>query len=316
MAHIQFDFKYLKNNIPIEYVLEKKGLLPSFKRCRDKFIGPCPIHGGDNTRAFVATISKNLWFCFTKCNAGGDVIELVRRLERLNYRQTAEYLASISYVLPGRYEEKCSALSVQVQVQKNFQPFIKPVHLIADALLLKQKAIRPDTARKFEAGAYYGAGFLQGCVAVRLHDHLSNPLGYAGRRIQPNLVKSLGKWKFPKGLPKSKLLYNYHRIRHMLKKGIVLVECPWAVMRLSQIGIPAVALLGTYLSQTQRKLLSNASRVIIMLDGDPAGKKAAMRIKDILQSYTCVSIAALPSGLDPDDLSDHQLTAKIQHLLA
>jgi len=316
MAHIQFDFKYLKNNIPIEYVLEKKGLLPSFKRCRDKLIGPCPIHGGDNTRAFVATISKNLWFCFTKCNAGGDVIELVRRLERLNYRQTAEYLASISYVLPGRYEEKCSALSVQVQVQKNFQPFIKPVHLIADALLLKQKAIRPDTARKFEAGAYYGAGFLQGCVAVRLHDHLSNPLGYAGRRIQPNLVKSLGKWKFPKGLPKSKLLYNYHRIRHMLKKGIVLVECPWAVMRLSQIGIPAVALLGTYLSQTQRKLLSNASRVIIMLDGDPAGKKAAMRIKDILQSYTCVSIAALPSGLDPDDLSDHQLTAKIQHLLA
>jgi len=311
MAHIQFDFKYLKKNVPIKYVLEKKGLLPSFKRCGDKLIGPCPIHGGDNKRSFVATISKNLWFCFTKCNAGGDVIELVRRLEHLNYRQIAKYLASISYVLPGPYE-RCSALSVQ----KDFRPFIKPVHLIPDALLLKQKAIHPDTARKFEAGAYCGAGFLQGCVAVRLHDHLGNPLGYAGRRIQPNMVKSLGKWKFPKGFPKSKLLYNYHRIRHMVKKGIVLVECPWAVMRLSQIGIPAVALLGTYLSQTQRKLLSNAPRVIIMLDGDPAGKKGATRIKHILQSDTCVSIAALPSGLDPDDLSDHQLTAKIQHLLA
>lgn len=309
MTYIHLDFKYLKSFIPIEYVLEKKGLLPAFKRCGDKLIGPCPIHGGDNKRAFVATISKNLWFCFTKCNAGGDVIELVQRLEHLNYRQTAQYLASLSSVLPARYD-RCSSLCVQ----KDFRPFVKSVHLIHDTFFLKQKAIRPDTARTFEVGAYYGAGFLKGCIAVRLHDHLGNPLGYAGRRIQTNLVKSLGKWKFPKGLPKSKLLYNYHRIRHMLKKGIVLVECPWAVMRLAQIGIPALALLGTYLSQTQRKLLATVPKVIIMLDADPAGIKAATHIKHILQPYTCVSIAALPSGLDPDDLADHQLTAKIQHL--
>ena len=304
-----FDFQHLKIAVPIEQVLAQKRVLHLFKRRPDKLIGPCVIHGGDNQRAFVVTISKNLWFCFTKCNAGGDVIELVKRLDHLTDRQCAQYLASIASPWPDQYGKY--RLN---PTQKPFLPFTKCLYLDHAHCFLKNKSTCKDTAAYFEAGAYYGQGFLEGCIAVRLHDPLGNPLGYAGRRLQSGLIESSGKWKFPKGMPKSKILYNYHRIQHQIHRSVLVVECPWSVMRLAQIGIPAVALLGVHLSEVQREILKLAPKIILMLDGDNAGKIAAIRINKILQSFSDVRIVNLPPGLDPDDLSNQQLAAYVMNV--
>jgi hypothetical protein len=67
------DFKLLKKTVSISQVLAAKGLSNDFKKRGDRLIGPCPIHGGDNPSAFVVSISKNLWYCFSGCQAGGDV---------------------------------------------------------------------------------------------------------------------------------------------------------------------------------------------------------------------------------------------------
>ncbi len=74
------DFRYLKHHVGIELVLQANGLLGDLKRRGDRLVGRCPLHGGDNHRAFVVTLSKKLWYCFTGCRAGGDVVELARRL--------------------------------------------------------------------------------------------------------------------------------------------------------------------------------------------------------------------------------------------
>ena len=83
------NFSYLKRVVSIAAILHDKGLDTQFNKRGDQLFGPCPVHGGDNPQAFVVSLSKNLWHCFTKCNTGGDVIDLVRRLDGKTYRQTA-----------------------------------------------------------------------------------------------------------------------------------------------------------------------------------------------------------------------------------
>ncbi|MCP3976042.1 MAG: toprim domain-containing protein [bacterium] len=182
-----------------------------------------------------------------------------------------------------------------------------------EADFLAYKAIHPHTARRFEAGLYRGPGFLSQAIGVRLHDPRARPLGYAARRLDPQTIRDRGKWNFPPRLPKDQLLYNFHRARNA--HGLVIVECPWGVMRLDQIGIPAIALLGTHLSAVQHQLLLPTPRLIVMMDGDPAGRNATSRIRQQMHAHPNLAVASIPDGLDPDELTDGQLAAILQPLL-
>jgi DNA primase len=295
-------FQYLKRAVPIEAVLHAKGLSTHLKKRKDQLFGPCPIHGGDNPSAFVVSLKKNLWHCFTKCDAGGDIVEFVRRLDGKSYRQTAQYLASLAHTLPG------PVTSYGLSSKRPFRPFTKHLPLNGSITWLKEKGITPKAARRFDAGLYQGTGFLNKCIAIRLHDLKGQPIGYAGRRLNPEQVKKYGKWKYPPGMPKKDLLFNYHRIQSHLHEGLVVVEGPWGVMRLDQLHIPAVALLGIHLSHTQHDLLCKSPKVILMLDGDNAGRKAAVRIRKILELSTQVRQVNLPTDTDPDDLDDDTLS--------
>ena len=78
-------------------------------------------------------------------------------------------------------------------------------------------------------------------------------------------------------------------------------------MRLAQLNIPAVALLGIHLSYTQHDLLCKVPKVILMFDGDNAGRKATVGIQKILEASTQVQQVSLPTDTDPDDLDDDAL---------
>jgi len=308
MIPYHLNFAHLKRRVSIVTVLKAKGVMTQFKKRGDRLFGPCPVHGGDNPNAFVVSLSKNLWHCFTGCNAGGDVIELVRRLYGKDHRQTAIFLSSLADTAPTS-QPACSAH----YRKKPFRPFTACLQLDASTPWLNKKRVNPGTATRFEAGAYQGSGFLKGCIAVRLHDLLGHPIGYAGRRTDPNLAKQYGKWKFPPRLPKNEILYNFHRIRSGILKTVVVVECPWGVMRLAQLNSPAVALLGIHLSPLQLDLIKNFSSVVLMLDGDDAGRSATIRIRKTLEPYTKVRCITLPSDLDPDDLTDNELISATNH---
>ena len=304
------NFQYLKRTVSIEAVLHDKGLTTNLKKRGDQLFAPCPVHGGDNPGAFVVSLSKNLWHCFTKCDAGGDIVELVRRLDGKTYRQTAQYLASLTNNLP-----RPSVTSYGLSPKKPFHPFTMRLPLNGSIRWLKEKGITPITARRFEVGIYQGSGFLTECIGLRLHDLKGQPIGYAGRRLNIEQIKQYGKWKFPPGLPKKDILFNFHRVRSQLHKGLVVVEGPWGVMRLAQHHIPAVALLGIHLSHTQHELLRGIKRVILMLDGDDAGRKATVRIRKTLEAVTQVKQVNLPTDMDPDDLKDHYLIRVSRYLL-
>ena len=302
MLPIHLRFANLKKEVSITSVLADKGLIPQFKKRGDQLFGPCPVHGGDNPGAFVVSLSKNLWHCFTDCNTGGDVVRLAQLLDRSSYAQTARYLASLANSPPVSWNNTPGS------IDHTFQPFTRRLDLDPSVPWFQRKGIYPQTARAFESGVYPDPGFLADCIAVRLHDQQGNPLGYAGRRINTGEVLEHGKWKFPRSLPKKSILYNLHRINSNTP-CLIVVECPWGVMRLAQLNIPAVALLGVQISPIQHNILIRFPRLILMLDGDHAGRTASAQLQRILADDTVVYQALLPQGKDPDDLNDDQLIA-------
>lgn len=298
------DFRRLKQIVTVEQVLSDRGLLDGLSRRGHRLVGPCPLHGGDNPTAFTVDVEKNVWRCFTGCEAGGDVVELARRLTDGTFSAAARYLASLAGAGPTpRFT------SAPRRRPARFRPFTRRLALDPSAELLAHKGISPQTARRYEVGAYHGPGMLSGCIGFRLLAPDGQPLGYAGRRLDPRQVVERGKWVFPPRLPKKALLYGYHRVRHLIHRGAVVVECPWGALRVAQLAIPAVALLGTSLSPRQQALLAELPKVVLLLDGDPAGRRAAACASARLHNSV---IADLPLGLDPDDLSDQELL----HLLS
>ena len=297
MAPSRPDFQDLKRRVSIERVLGERGLLRTLAVSTHKIVGPCPLHRGDSRTAFVVSRSRNLWHCFTGCRAGGDVIDLVRKLDDVGYAEAGRTIARLAgtELLPP-------------PAPVVFRPFTASLALNPDTPFLREKGIRPETAATFQSGLYRGRGFLQGCVAVRLHDANGDPLGYAGRTLDPDRARRFGKWRLPAALPKRSLLFNYHRVRHRLGEGLALVEDPWSVMRLSQAGLPAAAMLGTTLSPQQHTLLATAAAILLLLDGDEAGRTATPAIRaQLLADGHLVVTATLPENTDPDQLTDIEL---------
>ena len=159
---------------------------------------------------------------------------------------------------------------------RTFRPFTRRLPLDPLHPFFEDRGLCPDILRFFEAGAWRGQGFLEGMVAVRLHDTDGQPLGYAGRRLDPDDIARHRKWKLPPGFPKRSLLISWHRARPHLDRGLILVEGHWDVMKLHQAGYPnTVALNGSAISQPQRILLRQAPRLVLFLDGEGGSNRGS-----------------------------------------
>lgn len=304
-----YSFRFLKTRVSIGQVLAAYGLDSRLKAKNDSLTGPCPIHGGDNPTAFRVHLERNLWRCFTHCG-GGDTIELIRRIHKCSYAQAARHLYRLAEGLPShivRTPHRTSDCS-------SFKPFTRPILLDPKSYFLQTiKKITPVTARLFEAGTTRSSPFLKDSAAVRLHDIQGRPLGYCARLLRTSQIARFGKWRFPKHFPKAHILYNAHRAERFRHEGIIVVECPWATMRLTQTGIPnVVSLLGTQLFEDQINWLSRAPGILLLLDGDPAGRDASARIAESLRVQTTVYTHLLPDDKEPEDLSDNSLASIVR----
>ena len=309
--------KDLKKQLGIGRVLEAYGLCARLKQHGEQLIGACPLHGGDNPTAFRAHLARGIYNCFTACG-GGDTVDLICKLEKCTKASAARII---------RHMIACPPISVPISTDSQpqgatttraFRPFRRKIPLNPRAPFLQdKKGISVDTAIRFETGlADPKSSFLRDAVAVRLHDIKGHPIGYCARRLEPDAISRWGKWRFPTGLPKGQLLYNAHRALAARHHGIVLVECPWAAMRLTQAGVSAVvALLGTTMSKTQLAWLASAPAVLLLMDADQAGRKAAKTIAQALDRYTTVLIHHLPAEKEPEDLEDANLLSLVANAI-
>jgi hypothetical protein len=82
------DFKSIRAEVTIEQVLGHLGI-NNLRREGKSLVGPCPVHGGDNPRAFRVDTAKNAWYCFTACKRGGNQLDLVVAVRDVTVRDAA-----------------------------------------------------------------------------------------------------------------------------------------------------------------------------------------------------------------------------------
>src|ERR1700679_3590766 len=81
-------FTYLKSRLSILDVVNEYA---SLKRAGGYWKGHCPFHS-EKTASFTVSPHKQIYYCFG-CNAGGDVINFIEKIENCSALEAAEHLA-------------------------------------------------------------------------------------------------------------------------------------------------------------------------------------------------------------------------------
>jgi DNA primase len=90
---------------------------------------------------------------------------------------------------------------------------------------------------------------------------------------------------------------------------VIAVEGFFDAMKLHQAGYPhVVSLMGSTMSREQENILaSHFKGIVLALDGDEVGKRAADELALRLAHRAFIRIAPIPDGRQPDGLSDDEL---------
>jgi DNA primase len=162
----------------------------------------------------------------------------------------------------------------------------------------------------------------QGILKARFWERLMFPVadsgdrtvGFGGRFLPGSFAeeKQMGKYiNSPEGpiFPKRRLLYGLEKLQIGLRNQpdapVILCEGYLDVIQLHRAGFQtAVAALGTAVTEDHARRLARTERpVILMLDPDEAGRKAAARAgRLMIMEGIDVRIADLPDGQDPADM--------------
>jgi DNA primase len=169
---------------------------------------------------------------------------------------------------------------------------------------LTTRGISRETAEAFGVGFFPGKGSMAGRCVIPIADRGGELVAYAGRSID----NAEPRYKFPAGFRKSRELFNLHRVKGELR--VVVVEGFFDCMKVSQAGYPCVALMGSALSGIQEDLIAeHFAEVVLMLDGDEAGRRATDDISDRLQSVVFrVATVELGGGVQPDQLTGDEIS--------
>lgn len=144
-------------------------------------------------------------------------------------------------------------------------------------------------------------------------------LGFNGRAIYPTIQP---KTKDYCGLQKRKVLLGEHLLKKDTQNYVIITEGPFDYLRLRSYGLPAVALLGSVLTEEKATTLKELGKTVIWCtDNDLAGQKAIYGQTDIvtgefqlekgglykLKDYVEQMVVTFPEGInDPDELTEDQ----------
>jgi DNA primase catalytic core len=182
-------------------------------------------------------------------------------------------------------------------------------HVDAHHPYLAARGLAAETIRTFGVGFYRGSGFLRGRIVIPIHDERGALIAYAGRTIGDQKPK----YRFPMGFRKSLVLFNLHRVLKTGGRTVIVVEGFFDAIAVHQGGYPAVvALMGSTLSRHQADLLcTHFDRVLLMLDGDAAGRHGATAVADALTARIRLTPITLDDGCQPDHLSADVLRQRV-----
>ena len=240
----------------------------------------CPFHNNSRSPAGEVDKSSGFFFCFS-CQHVCDLVELIMHTSGRTYFESARYIKS-----------KETESDIEQAISKTLQE--KPQYTQYDQVLIKrlnQQALESPRAMRYYNGRViteasvkkFALGFSekQDMVTIPVHSPDGIEVGFVGRSVEGKDFKNTP------GLPKSKVLFNLHRVKTSSK--VYVVESSFDAIRLDQCGFPAVATLGANVSNFQTDLLQKYfNNIIVIADNDEAGGNMKDKIVERLGSRVSV----------------------------
>jgi DNA primase len=258
----------------------------------------CPYHNNTRTPAGEVSKTKGTFFCFS-CQTAKTLIDFVMDQTGRTYFEATRFIHTKQKDIPI-----ADVINRELVKKPEFSEFDKTVvdRLHTD-LIEKEDGKKYFLGRKIfkDACLKFKLGYSekQGMVTVPVHSPEGMLIGMVGRSIEGKEFKNTP------GMPKSKTLFNLHRVKQ--SDRIYVVESSFDAIRLDQVGLPAVATLGANVSNTQVELLQKYfNNIIVIADNDEAGGNMKSRIIEKLGSR--VSVIKLDKQYkDVGDMDDESL---------
>ena len=262
------------------------------------FIIYCPYHNNSRTPAGEVAKDSGLFFCFG-CQTTKNLEEFVMFTTGRTYFETARYIKS-----------KETEHNIENIVNKAM--YAPPEFIQYDELLIKRlnnqalespRAMRYYEGRKITKSSIekFNLGYSekQDSVTIPMQSPDGMTIGFVARTVEGKEFKNTP------GLPKSKILFNLHKVKS--SSVVYVVESSFDAIRLDQVGFPAVATLGANVSLSQIKLLEKYfNNVILVADNDEAGN--IMKDKLIEKLGSLISIIQIDKKYkDIGDMDDETI---------
>jgi DNA primase len=313
-----YDLDSIKQRNPIADVIAAHGV--ALRESGTHLVGHCPFHE-DEHPSFVVYPETRSFYCFG-CNAGGDVIDFIRRAYNLSFRDALERLSD--------------GQSPQVSNPPRPEPLTLDDKMILTAAtaVYHETLLRTPTAIRYLESRGIGISVFRRCrigycdgrslrpylQRHRLSIKRATEMGLfwpkgargetmAGRIVIPELRSGQSIWMLgrvldeqrqPKyrGLSLSKPILGYERVRG--RPRVFITEGAFDYLTGVAWGLPMCALLGTQVRAERLSFLQRAKRVLVVFDDDAPGREAAANLAQSLGSKA--RVVSLPEGVK--DLSE------------
>ena len=289
----------------------------------------------EKTPSFYIDPDQDLYYCFST-QKGGDLFNFIQEMEGVDFMGAMKQLAektgvSLDTKSKGDYKPQNDMYDILAKVKDTYVSNMSE----ETYAFLEQRGIDKVTAQKWEIGfapdawdtvckkgideVYLNSGM---CIKKdkNVYDRFRNRImfpfynrsgkivGFSGRTYKGD--DSTAKYiNSPETtiFHKSEFLFGLFLAKQSIRKldASLLVEGPIDVIMSHKAGMPiAVAISGTSFTDKHLKSLQQLSnRVIIALDGDDAGVRAAIKASTLALKHGMeVKVAKLPTGKDPADI--------------
>ncbi|MCD8194369.1 MAG: CHC2 zinc finger domain-containing protein, partial [Tannerellaceae bacterium] len=304
---MQTNIQKIKESNDISRII---GRYVTLMRKGSKLTGLCPFHD-DKNPSLVVDPARQTFACFA-CGERGDVISFVQKVEKCSFHE------AIGKLEVTEWPVKTAARKPTPASPPKKQPTSSPPdhnQLLPQLMLYMAgngNLDLTDAYLTFEVGLAPHVlparwKYLQGRLVFPIRDVEGRLVGFSGRLLNGSEGPKYLNTPASDGYNRNGVVYGLHRAKKAIlrRAKVIITEGYKDCIALHAAGFThSVAVCGTELSVSQATLLARfADDAILLLDGDAAGRRAAPKMKAILEEAGMqVSVAELPEGEDPDSL--------------
>jgi len=298
------------------------------------FVGLCPFHK-EKTPSFTVSLEKQIYYCFG-CNEGGNAINFLMKYDNLTFHEAIENLArQYGITIKRDFTKRNNSFDALSKLAEHYHKNLMSSRIALE--YLQARGIKTDIIEEFMLGyseksrqklAYFmkqsgipsdvfmNTGIVRtkekqvydifrGRIVIPILDVNKRIIGFGGRTIEkdgfPKYINSPESSVFSKGSS----LFGIDKARKDIaeKNEVFIVEGYFDHISLYMNGYKnVVSTLGTAVTEAQLSKLRNyTENITLMLDGDEAGIKSALRLIGIFSEMDINgNMIVLPEGHDPD----------------